>query len=71
MFLYDGEAGTVVVVSRADGGGTANGASYSPAISADGRFVAFQSDASDMACVRDCPRATEDINLLPDVFIFD
>ena len=49
----------------------ANGASLTPAISADGRFVAFQSDASDMACARDCRPASEDINLLPDVFIFD
>ena len=70
VFLYDGETGAVVVVSRA-GGGTANGASFNPAISADGRFVAFQSDASDLACARDCPRATEDINLLPDIFLFD
>lgn len=44
--------------------GAANGASIRPAISSDGRFVAFQSDASDLI-------ASEDINLLWDVFVFD
>ena len=71
VFLYDVETGAVTLVSRAAAGGAANGASLTPAISADGRFVAFQSDASDMACARDCRPASEDINLLPDVFIFD
>jgi Tol biopolymer transport system component len=71
VFLYEIETGTLTLVSRAAGGGPANGASLTPAISADGRFVAFQSDASDMACARNCQRADEDINLLPDVFIFD
>ena len=71
VFLYDVETAAVTLVSRAAAGGTANGASLTPAISADGRFVAFQSDASDMACARDCRPASEDINLLPDVFIFD
>jgi Tol biopolymer transport system component len=71
VFLYDVETGTVTLVSRAAGGGTANGTSLSPAISADGRFVAFQSDASDLSCARNCRRELEDINLLPDVFVFD
>ncbi len=71
VFLYDVETDVVTLVSRAAAGGPANGASLTPAISADGRFVAFQSDASDMACARDCRPASEDINLLPDVFIFD
>jgi Tol biopolymer transport system component len=71
VFVYDVDSGAVTLVSRGTGGGTANGASFSPAISADGRFVAFQSDASDMACGRNCRPGTEDINLLPDVFVFD
>ena len=71
VFLYEVATGAVSLISRSMNGGTANGASLGPAISADGRFVAFQSDASDMACVRNCPSATDDINLLPDVFIFD
>ena len=71
IFVYDVDSGGVTLVSRGMGGGTANGASFNPAISADGRFVVFQSDASDMACGRNCRPGMEDINLLPDVFIFD
>ncbi len=71
VFLYDVGTGAVTLVSRAAGGGAANGASLSPAISADGRLIVFQSDASDMACARNCQPGTEDINLLPDVFVFN
>jgi Tol biopolymer transport system component len=71
VFLYDVDTAAVTLVSRGSAGGTANGASLGPAISADGRVVAFQSDASDMACARDCPPGMDDINLLPDVFVFD
>jgi Tol biopolymer transport system component len=71
IFVYDVDSGGVTLVSRGAGGGTANGASFNPAVSADGRFVVFQSDASDMACGRNCRPGMEDINLLPDVFIFD
>jgi len=71
IFVYDVDSGGVTLVSRGTNGGTANGASFNPAISADGRFVVFQSDASDMACGRNCRPGTEDINLLPDVFMFD
>ena len=71
VFLYDVDTRAVTLVSRSAGGGTANGTSLNPAISGDGRFVAFQSDASDMACGRDCRTGMDDINLLPDVFVFD
>ena len=71
VFLYDVDSRAVTLVSRANGGGTANGASLSPAISSDGRWIAFQSDASDMACARNCRPGMDDINLLPDVFVFD
>jgi Tol biopolymer transport system component len=70
VFLYEIATGAITAVSRGVNGGTANGASINPAISADGRFVLFQSDASDLACTR-CAPGTEDINLLPDVFVFD
>ena len=45
--------------------------SGSPAISADGRFIAFQSEASDLVCIRRCPAALDDVNLLSDVFLLD
>ena len=71
VFLYDSDTGLVTLVSRTSGGSAASGASLSPAISADGRLVAFLSDASDMACARDCMPDMDDINLLPDVFVFN
>lgn len=71
VFLYDRSTGGVTLVSRGPGGRTANGTSERPAISADGRFVAFQSDASDLTCAGPCGPDLEDINLLTDVFLFD
>ena len=71
VFLYDTSPGSTVLVSRGAKGGAANGASGLPAISADGKMVAFQSDASISCAPSRCPAAVEDINLLPDVFLFD
>jgi len=71
VFLADLRNGSIELVSRGTKGGSANGASTNPAVSGDGRFVAFQSEASDMVCASGCPRSLEDINLLWDVFLFD
>ena len=71
VFLYDRQTEKVTLVSRSAFGGSANGVSTNPAVSFDGRFVAFQSDASNFLCARRCPPAFEDINLLWDVFVFD
>ena len=49
IFLYDAEEATTVLVSAGRNGGSAHGWSTSPSISADGRYVAFQSDAWDLA----------------------
>jgi Tol biopolymer transport system component len=51
IFVKDVNTGTVTVVSRADGaaGAVADGNSYDPSISADGRFVAFSSWAENLA----------------------
>jgi hypothetical protein len=61
----------VTLVSRGLDGRPAGGTSINPAVSRDGRFVAFQSDAANLECTGDCRHALEDINLLPDVFVFD
>ena len=55
-------------VSVANGGAQANGHSDSPAISADGRFVAFASEATNLIGVLG---ETDDTNNVPDVFVRD
>ena len=50
VFVRDLQAGTTVLVSRSyNGTGPGNGASYSPAISSDGRYVLFRSLAMNLA----------------------
>jgi Tol biopolymer transport system component len=71
VFLYDAERRSMSLVSRSAAGGSANGSSANPAISSDGRFIVFQSDASDLICARRCAPEVEDVNLLPDVFLLD
>jgi Tol biopolymer transport system component len=70
VFLRDLREHTTSLVSRGMSGGAANGPSGLPTISGDGRFVAFQSLASDLLCRRRCDEAG-DINLLWDVYRFD
>ncbi|NMG21975.1 calcium-binding protein, partial [Brasilonema bromeliae SPC951] len=48
IFVRDLLTGTTTRVSVADDGTQGNGFSYTPAISADGRFVAFESSASNL-----------------------
>jgi len=71
VFLYDRESGALSWVSRAADGSSAAGESIAPVISANGRFVAFQSDAANLVCTRRCDEQTDDINLIWDVFVFD
>jgi Tol biopolymer transport system component len=71
VFLADLHSGSIELVSRSSKHGSGNGASRSPALSWDGRFVVFQSEASDLVCSARCGAADEDINLLWDVFLLD
>jgi Tol biopolymer transport system component len=71
VFLFDREKQGTTLVSRTTGGSVAAGVSANPTISADGRFVAFQSDAANLVCASRCAEAEADINLLWDTFIFD
>jgi Tol biopolymer transport system component len=50
VFVRDTKAHTTERVSVATGGAQANGDSLQPSISADGRYVAFVSAASNLAC---------------------
>jgi len=67
IFLYNREDGTVTLVSRtaASAVTTGSGGSEAPAISADGRFVAFQSLATNLVS------GQTDGNSGYDVFLFD
>jgi Tol biopolymer transport system component len=63
VFLANLMTGVVTAVSLAQDGGTGNGFSAYPSVSADGRWVAFGSYATDLV--------DDDTNDLPDVFVRD
>ena len=63
VFVRDLRSGTTRRVSVAPGGRQANGESFTPAISADGRYVAFDSSASNLV--------PGDTNHASDVFVRD
>ncbi len=63
VFLKDTQTGSLVRVSVADGGAQAMGESYLPAVSPDGRYVAFTSNAPNLV--------PGDTNGFFDVFIHD
>jgi hypothetical protein len=63
VFIRDRLNGVTARVSLATGGVQANGASYYPTVSADGRYVAFESNSSNLIA--------GDTNLKSDVFIRD
>ncbi|HZI37918.1 MAG TPA: hypothetical protein VFF24_06395, partial [Acidimicrobiia bacterium] len=63
VYLYDRETAEVTRVSIGPGGVEGSGGSFSPALSADGRFVAYWSNAGNLA--------SDDNNKAGDVFVFD
>jgi Tol biopolymer transport system component len=63
MFVHDRRSGATERVSVGRGGRQANGASWSASISADGRYVAFTSSASNLVA--------HDTNGAADVFLYD
>jgi Tol biopolymer transport system component len=71
VYVRDLQTGTIALVSRTRRGKAGNGASSRPAISADGQFVAFVSEASDLECGRRCAPIEVDDNLLTDVYLAD
>jgi Tol biopolymer transport system component len=48
VFLRDRSTNTTTLISTSASGSSANGDSYSPAISADGRYIVFYSSASNL-----------------------
>jgi autotransporter-associated beta strand protein len=63
VFVYDRQTGTIERVSVASDGTQGNGHSVSPSISADGRYVAFDSPTNNLA--------PGDTNGMYDVFVYD
>jgi Tol biopolymer transport system component len=71
VYVHDTHTRQTTLVSRSARGGSAAGTSRHPAVSADGRFVAFVSDASDLVCAARCPLHLADLNLVADVYVLD
>jgi Tol biopolymer transport system component len=71
VYVYDVAAGSITLVSATSKGEAANAASRRPAISADGRYVVYQSVASNLGSGSGCPRPVSDTNLLADVYLLD
>jgi Tol biopolymer transport system component len=63
IFVRDRQTGTSYRVSRDSAGAEGNGDSYYPSISTDGRYVAFESDATNLV--------TGDTNGMRDIFVRD
>jgi Tol biopolymer transport system component len=63
IFVYDTVANATRRVSVGDNGTQGNSSSYLPSISADGRYVAFMSDASNLV--------SGDTNGTRDIFLYD
>jgi Tol biopolymer transport system component len=71
IYLHDLETMETTLVTRGADGGVGNGASTRPVLSQTGRFVVFQSEASNLVCKSKCMAYQTDINLVSDAFIFD
>jgi Tol biopolymer transport system component len=63
IFVHDRQTGTTQRITEGIAGAQANGSSTSHTVSADGRFIAFQSSASNLVA--------HDTNGLPDIFLHD
>jgi Tol biopolymer transport system component len=71
VFLRDLATGTTSLVSATFQGASANAASDRPALSANGRWVVYQSLASNLGSKPGCPPIGRDRNLLPDIYLLD
>jgi Tol biopolymer transport system component len=71
IYIYDTEREESELVSRTPQGKPGNGDSSLPAIAGSGRFVVFQSTASDLTCPLRCAPGESDDNLVSDVFVLD
>src|SRR5690606_19126804 len=63
IFVHDRQTGQTTRVSVASNGTQSNNGSYKPSISADGRYVAFESNANNLIA--------NDTNGRTDIFVHD
>ncbi len=73
-FLHDRETGQTTRVSVNSDGTQGDGPSYSPALSADGRYVAFESEASNLVpndTNNRCGELGDPLYNCPDIFVHD
>jgi Tol biopolymer transport system component len=70
VYLHDDRAPRLTLLSRSASGGAADGSSRHPVVSADGRYVLFSSDASNLHCIERCGPSL-DLNLVGDVYRVD
>lgn len=63
IFIFDRSSGQTNRASVSDDGAEADGVSYTPALSADGRYVVFSSDATNLVL--------DDTNARRDIFVRD
>jgi len=63
VFIRDLQSGTIELISRSSDGTIGNGSSTNPTISADGRFIAYASSASNLV--------NSDSNNVLDIFLYD
>ena len=66
IVVHDRVGSRTVVITR-----TANASSARARISGNGRFVAFESLASNLSCNRRCGDESSDQNLVADIYLFD
>jgi len=71
VFIRDLTTGTTSLMSATSKGASANAASGRPAVSADGRWVVYQSLASNLGSKPGCLSSGHDRNLLPDIYLLD
>lgn len=64
IFMRDRQAGTTVRISQTSVGGVGNFGSVKPRISPDGRYIVFESSATNL-------EGTPDTNNSPDIFLWD
>jgi Tol biopolymer transport system component len=71
IYLYDTVDGSIELVSATTRNESADADSRRPALSADGRYVVYESRASNLGSGPGCAQPGSDENLLPDVYMLD